>query len=557
MRTTVTELRPGDPGRDTPDLPARIRAGMIGDGDLLPGPYGPRRLTYADHAASGRALDFVEDCIRRQVLPSYGNTHSESSATGRHTTMLREQARSVIHRAVGGTQDDLVVFCGSGSTAAVDKLTRLLGVPSRHSVSPGREGERPVVLVGPYEHHSHELPWRESVADVIAVGEDRDGGVDPADLQARLVQFRDRPLRIGSFSAASNVTGILADTAGITALLHRHGALAFWDYTAAAPYVPIRMREDGCAKDAVVFSPHKLPGGPQTPGVLVVRRELVRSGVPSVPGGGTIAFVDTDGAALYLDDPVAREEAGTPAIVESVRAGLVVALKEAVGTDWILALERRWWQRAYDRWSRNPHLEILGHCDAPRLPIVSVRVHHRGRVLHHEFVVAVLNDLFGIQARGGCSCAGPYGHRLLCITPQRSAALRTQAARGYLGIKPGWARITFTPFMTETVVDFLIEAVDLVATYGHRLLGDYLFDPRSGRWRHRDVLPSAPVRLEEMLLCPAPARARAGEDVLAGHLDEARSLLAARPDHLEDRPSGLPPELEALREFHLPATSLR
>jgi selenocysteine lyase/cysteine desulfurase len=533
----------------TAELLARIRAGVIGEGEVLPGPYGPRRLTYADYTASGRALDLVEDAIRDRVLPGYANTHSESSATGRRTTRLREEARAVIHRAVGGGADDLVIFCGSGSTAAVDKLTRLLGLRDR----PARE--RAVVFVGPYEHHSNELPWRESAAEVVAIGEDRDGGIDVDDLRTRLRSCRDRPLRIGCFSAASNVTGILSDTAGITALLHAHGALSMWDYTAAAPYLPIRLREGGETKDAVVFSPHKFVGGPQTPGVLVVRRELVGDRVPSVPGGGTIAFVDP-GGALYLDDPVAREEGGTPAIVESVRAGLVVALKEAVGTDRIMAVEQRWWRRARDRWSANPHLEILGNPDAPRLPIVAVRVHHGGRVLHHDFVVTVLDDLFGIQARGGCSCAGPYGHRLLCITPRRSAALRAQVARGHFGIKPGWARITFTHFMSEAVVDFLIEAVDLVATDGHRLLGDYRFDPRSGHWRHRAAPVPPAVRLDDLLLGPAPVREVLGEDVLGGYLERARVLLAARPAGLVDRPSGLPAELEALRDFHLPAGCL-
>jgi selenocysteine lyase/cysteine desulfurase len=534
---------------EPPDLVARIRAGLIGEGELLPGPYGPRRLTYADHTASGRALDLVEDAVRAHVLPAYGNTHSESSTTGRRTTRLREQARREIHRAVGGDADDLVVFCGAGSTAAIDKLTRLLGLGTGG-------GARPVVLLGPYEHHSSDLPWRESAAEVVPIGEGPAGGVDLDELRERLVALRDRPLRLGCFSAASNVTGILTDTARVTALLHRHGALAVWDYTAAAPYLPVRMREGGEPKDAVVFSPHKFVGGPQTPGVLVVRRRLVQGrAVPTVPGGGTVSFVDP-GGALYLDDPVAREEAGTPAIAESVRAGLAVALKEAVGTGRIAELEQRWWRRARDRWSRNPQLEILGHPDAPRLPIVSVRVHRDGRVLHHDFVVALLDDLFGIQARGGCSCAGPYGHRLLCLTPHRSAALRAQVARGWLGIKPGWARVTFTYFMSEAVVDYLVEAVDLVATHGHRLLGDYAFDPRSGSWRHRSAPVEPAPRLADLLGRPATAAA-AGEEVLGDQLAHARAVLTSRPDHLPDRPSGLPPEVEALRDFHLPPDCLR
>ncbi len=552
----------------TSPLLERVRRGVIGEGELMDGPFGPRRVTYADYTASGRSLDFIEDFIRDAVLPRYANTHTESSGTGLQTTRLREDARKLIRDAASGTEDDLVIFTGSGATAAVNKLIGILelripaGLDERYQLGAQiPEAERPVVFVGPYEHHSNELPWRESIADVVVIGEDSDGHVDLADLEGQLVRYAQRPLLIGSFSAASNVTGILTDTSAVAALLHAHGALSFWDYAAAGPYVPIRVsasrpdRDDH--KDAIFLSPHKVPGGPQTPGVLVVRRELVRNQVPTVPGGGTVAFVDPVGHR-YLDDPVAREEGGTPAIIESIRAGLVVGLKQAVGTDLIAAREERLWRHVLRRWADSPGIEILGSRQASRLSIVSFRIRHGADFLHHNFVVAVLNDLFGIQARGGCSCAGPYGHRLLAIGAARSHALRDEIGHGCEGVRPGWSRVNLNYFISAAQADYIAAAVELIAADGYRLLPQYRFDPHTGLWRHASGPPRPQITLTDVTygldgtMTYPRERGRAGEDAFPGYLRQARALLAALPSQLDDGDTGLSPEFEALRWFPLP-----
>lgn len=556
------------------DLPVQplldaIREAVIGDDTLIATPFGSRRVTYADYTASGRALSFIEEFITREVLPRYANTHTESSGTGLQTTRLREDARAEIKRSLNGDDSTAVIFTGSGSTGAIDKFIGMMNLrlpadlDARYRLlSQIPAAERPVVFIGPFEHHSNELPWRESIADVIVIPEDSDGHIDIEALRSRLSEFADRPLKIGSFSAASNVTGIVSDTHAISQLLHEHGALACWDFAASAPYIDIEMNprcdHPLAYKDAIFMSPHKFIGGPSTPGILVIRKDIVTNTVPDVVGGGTVAYVN-ESEHVYLKDIEHREEGGTPAIVEAIRAGLVFKLKNTVGIDVIRAYEHDFVHRAVHALEQHPNIQVLGNHEADRLSIVSFVIRRNGRYLHHNFVVAVLNDLFGIQSRGGCSCAGPYGHRLLGIDLERSHEYEREIERGCEGIKPGWVRINFNYFINEVNFEYVIRAVSLIADHGWKLLPSYMFDPLTGRWRHKAGAVEPALRLSDVSFevegMKYPRTSQVADDSqLPLYLEEARDLFMRLPEpDLSQTPDWESADIESLRWFDVAA----
>ena len=483
---------------------ASVRAQVIGEGVVIQTPYGPRRMAYVDHAASGRAFAPIEAFITTCAIPFYGNVHTETSLVGAQTNAFREEARRTIHEAAGGGPEDVVIFTGSGTTGAVAKLIACLGLmlPCKLDDLYGLAGlipanERPVVFVGPYEHHSNELPWRESIAEVVVVAACHETGVDLDDLEAKLIAYADRPLKIGSFSAASNVTGTLTDVRALARLLHNHGALAFFDYAAAGPVVDVEMNPaDPLAyKDAVFLSTHKFVGGPGTPGVLIAKKHLFDNRVPAVPGGGTVSYASPR-KHWYLEDVEHREEGGTPDIVGAIRAGLCWQLKQmartgaTLGTNALVQHELAVAQQVIAAWRAEPNLVLLGDLDAPRLSTVSFMVRCGSRALHHGYVVALLNDLFGIQARGGCSCAAPFGHRLLGLDDAAAAQLEPWIQAGWNGVRPGWTRVSFGWYESEATVAFVVEAVRFVAREGWRFLPDYTFDAREATWRHRGPRPA-------------------------------------------------------------------
>lgn len=472
------------------DLITLIRDSVIGSKHGINTPFGVKPLVYADYTASGRSLSFIEDYIRDRVLPFYANTHTETSFTGAQTTALREQARQQVRTAVNGSLEDKVIFTGSGATSAIHKLVDILNLRLPYDLAKRYQleqhipaQERPVVFIGPYEHHSNELPWRESIADVVSIPLTKAGQIDLDYLQNQLLDFAHRPLLIGSFSAASNVTGVKTDVGRVTAILKAQGALTFWDYAAAGPYVQIDMNGEH-PLDAVFLSPHKFVGGPGTPGILIVKKAVVNNTIPSIVGGGTVKYV-TPEDHLFTDDIERREEGGTPAIVETIRAGLVFKLQQEVGVEEIERRERDFASRATARFKRCPNLQIMGAQDEPGLSIMSLRFKHGSKDLHYGFVVSLLNDLFGIQVRGGCSCAGPYGHSLLAMGMDYSKAIEAEIAAGNMIMRPGWVRLNFNYFIDEQEFEYLLRAVELVAEHGWRLLPFYHYDTVAGVWSYQ------------------------------------------------------------------------
>ena len=542
------------------ELVTKIRNSVIGNNQLIETSFGQKPLIYADYTASGRSLDFIEQFITNRVLPFYANTHTETSFTGAQSTAFREEARQSIKQAVNAVEDDQLIFCGSGATAAINKLIDILDLRLPVNLNERHKfldlvpvASRPVIFIGPYEHHSNEIPWRESIADVVVIPLSQSGQLDTKILQAKLIEFADRPLKIGSFSAASNVTGLKTDVDEVAALLHQYDALSFWDYAAAAPYVSIDMNplNSACSKDAVFLSPHKFVGGPGTPGVLIVKKQLLKNSVPASPGGGTVLYV-TPVDHQFIADHERREEGGTPAIVESVRAGLVFKLQQAVGTDLIESLEASFKERALAQWKLNKNIEVLGDSSQEGLSIFSLRIKHEEADLHYGFVVALLNDLFGIQARGGCSCAGPYGHELLGMDLNYSRKLEKELNKGHMVMRPGWVRLNFNYFINEETFDYLLNAIEYVSELGWKLLPFYEIDSDSGTWRYQGASMKLESLCLESLFVEDQQPAMAPAKPLSEYLDEALKELNKVDESRVRYSLSLPESANKMRWFVLP-----
>jgi len=488
-----------------------VRNALIGRYFTFQTPYGMRLLTYVDYTASGRSLKFIEKYLIK-IQREYANTHTEDDVTGRHMTNLLHQAEKIIKKAFNAESNCRVIAIGTGATGAITKFQEIIGIrlppatkklleqlmdksSEEKVLDPAlrklynKEINRlkPVIFIGPYEHHSNDIMWREAIAEVVTIQLNPEGYIDLKDLENQVSdpKYKDR-LKVGSFSAASNITGIKSPVYEIARIMHKYGGLACFDYAASAPYVKIDMNKDSeTFFDAIFISPHKFVGGPGSSGILVFNERIYdRALSPTAAGGGTVDFVSTT-TVDFTEDIEVREKAGTPGVLQTIKAALVIDLKDALGIDNIESKELEYITKALERLSKHPKIEILGPKDPEnRISIVSFMVKHGDKKLHPKFITKILNDLFGIQSRAGCMCAGPYGHLLLKIGEERSQKFRCVTQQGKLGIKPGWCRVNFHYLFTEEEFQFVCQSIEFIADYGYLFLKHYSFDVNTGEWVH-------------------------------------------------------------------------
>jgi selenocysteine lyase/cysteine desulfurase len=547
-----------------------VRKEVIGRDLAFETPFGLRQIFYADYTASGRGLRFIEGRLL-DIQRSYANTHTEDDYSGKRLTTLFKQAELRIKKIVNAGNGGKIIPVGSGSTGALQKLQEIIGVyippvtrerlgavcaglPGGKDSSPGPARLRkPVVFIGPYEHHTNELMWREAFAEVVVVNLAPAGGLDLDDLDRKLgdVRYEGR-VKFGSFSAGSNITGVKTPVYDVARICHRHRTPVFFDFAAVAPYAEIDMNRDGESYfDAVFFSPHKFLGGPGSSGVLVLREEMYRTDLPpTTAGGGTVVYVGFD-RQDYSEDIETREMAGTPPILQTIKAALAMEVRERIGVRTIERIEKDHLARFLNQLSHIQNVELVGRYDDPDLtPIVSFNILHKDRILHPKFVTKLLNDLFGIQSRAGCSCAGPYGHILLGIDEQTSHRFRDLILSGLQGIKPGWVRVNVHYTFTKSDVDFLTRAIAFAARHGHVFLHRYAFDAATGEWRYLDYHEAEPeLSLDEPLADRRVDLSRVRK-IRSAYFREALGFAASLEKAGEPRWLKDPENVEALKYFY-------
>lgn len=464
----------------------KFRKNIIGTDQEFNSPYGKKKIIYGDWIASGRLYKPIEDKITNTIGPFVGNTHTETSETGLRMTQAYHKSHELIKKHVNAGSNDVIITAGFGMTAVINKFQRILGLKYCGKLS-GKsciaERERPVVFITHMEHHSNQTSWYETNADVVIIEPGEDLLVEPNNLRKALEKYKDRPFKIGSFSACSNVTGVRTPFYKLAKIMHEHGGVCFIDFAASAPYDEINMHpKDPMEKlDAVMFSPHKFLGGPGSSGVLIFDTSMYKNQVPDNPGGGTVDWTNRWGKYKYVDDIEAREDGGTPGFLQSIRTALCFELKDQMGIENIKKREKELLKIAFEGLDKIPGLKLLANNVRDRLGIISFYIEG----IHYSLIVRLLNDKYGIQTRGGCACAGTYGHFLLEVSYEKSAEITDKINHGDLSEKPGWVRWSLHPTMKNSEVELMITALNNIVENIETYKKDYVYNNHTNVFWHK------------------------------------------------------------------------
>ena len=466
----------------------KFRNNIIGINQEFVSPFGTKKIVYTDWTASGRLYQSIENKLINEFGPFVANTHTETTVSGTAMTMAYDQARKIIKKHVNANADDILINDGTGMTGVVNKFQRILGLKVPENLKNCFEipaEKRPIVFISHMEHHSNQTTWLETIADVIVVPACEKGLFCLDNFASLLEEYKDRNVKIASVTACSNVTGIKTPYHEIAKIMHQNNGVCFVDFACSGPYVKIDMHpEDPEAYlDAIFLSPHKFLGGPGTSGVLIFNKKLYKNMVPDNPGGGTVSWTNPWGEHKYLDNIEDREDGGTPGFLQVIKTALAIQLKEEMGVENILKREHEIVNLVFNQLKPISNLNILAEEHQDRLGVISFYIDD----LHFNLGVKILNDRFGIQTRGGCSCAGTYGHYLLHVDEEKSHELTSKIDSGDLILKPGWIRMSIHPTTTNAEIQYVLDSIKLMAEHHKDWAADYDYNKSTNEFIHKQA----------------------------------------------------------------------
>ena len=464
----------------------QFRENIVGIDLEFESPFGTKKIVYTDWIASGRLYRPIEEKILNDFGPYVANTHTETTESGTAMTMAYHKAKAIIKTHVNSNEDDILILSGSGMTSVVNKFQRILGLKMPENLLQYAnipDEIKPIVFITHMEHHSNQTSWLETIAKVVIIPPGKNGLFSLDNLKVLLEQYKDYTLKIATVTGGSNVTGIQVPCHDIAKLMHSYDGVCFVDYACAAPYIDIDMHPEdkNAALDAIFFSPHKFLGGPGTSGVLIFNKKLYKNMIPDHPGGGTVSWTNPWGEHKYIDDIEDREDGGTPGFLQAIKIALAIKLKEQMGVKQMLDREHEILQTIFSELGNIDTINILAAKHQDRLGVISFYIDD----LHFNLGVKLLNDRFGIQTRGGCSCAGTYGHYLLHVDYEMSNKLVNEISLGDLLRKPGWIRMSIHPTTTNKEIEFVCDSIKALAKNHKVWVKDYNYDKLTNEFIHK------------------------------------------------------------------------